>query len=1614
MQRALTIEDLFQKYQPDKGVPLSSDVIRWANKFGSTIEPEEEAEFRNYYKNLLAQANPQTYLGGESSGGDSQDTGGNHWAQREAELQAGGKLTQAEIEATLRAEQVADRAKIPEVLAKAIIPGLAAIKGLQNFLDPPTISYSKSWSNMTPAEKGYTVDNQAPVTNDMVAEAEANDAGKNAVAAAALEARGISLDDFGGPGGATDSGFGDGFGYGMGFAEGGAVDDAPGGDDTLEEMARDERSWSDRLIDYLPTDVFGIPISRDAYKTAGMTGLGYMVGLGPLVDKYNQINYGVKGALGAYDLAQGNMPAFRGYSAPVENRSTYSDDAINEAMDKAIQSGEMAKGTDVDGSAGGDGGGDYSTSSDAYSDAGGVWAKGGLIDKASLALNKPRRTPDHATKSHVVKTKVDGKEKIIRFGQQGASTAGKPKAGESDRMTAKRDSFKARHSANIAKGPSSAAYWANKVKWADGGPVKTHYAEGDSVRATPQNATLGSIANLIKESYSPQRTQQMQGVSKFFDMPALARTVERLSYGEPITNIGKANVPLIPEDTAAAAMLVGPPLGSYAKRVGTNLIQTAPYVARDMLQSMASPLRSYVVKQRGGNWLAGGIEEAIAQLKRGTTGRALEDAAAYNYIPEINLEDAATNNWIDKTLYKYIKNDMGTPEDPMRALAERGALHVEPEQLNYRLDAYGKYPQRNQEFLAKSDLAKVWEGAVDNNISTERADKFLDLSDNRNPYAHARLQENPWLSKVPPETQVNQLSEPENLTYDLGFHHMVDEMRNAMDPDSGLPARLMIDPAKLEKMTVPQISERVGQINAWRAANKAEADLAKSMNPATQIVKEYPDQGMRWVELKIPDKRHDVKDMLIQNEGKYSILEPGNKLAWKDPKTGRVLFDSPEKAAEAFSNSKNYSTLEDALKYEGETMGHCVGGYCPEVVSGNTRIYSLRDAKGQPHVTIETQPSRSNSIKSMREGNPTDYKITQIKGKTNRAPKEDYLPFVQDFVKSGQWSDVGDLQNTGLYSAKDVINFMPENFTMSRNARQLAIGRARQAKDMPDYMTKPEYEAMLLKHAPEDIWAAEKAKLATDDDELLRQLRPPEGMARGGPVSLDQLAARYEKGGVVGDSATVYDPLQVDAIIESMITPTNYADDGEVDADAGLTNWLRTVAAKAMSLDTPEMTLGETAADIAAGFVPGVGTAMSARDFERARREDDYLGMALSGAGMIPLVGGMARGVNKARKGENTLEGLFEAYSATDRANAGRKAAELIKSQEQVNASEALGQLMEEGFKKTSTTQADRTRVGGGNIGGAAFSAISEADPAYAGKVWGVMDEGTASRLTNLTTPDTAWTTMLGSSTQLKTNPIVFDKLKRGFLDSMKQGNLTPELAAKINHNLALTFGEGADIRDPKIWREANTFEKRAALADVMMGQGVAPGKGGVALGGEKSGKGVIFKPTDILIKETERGLLHPEHGGDVATFAAGPRMFSLDKTTEYRPDLHPGFPTLIGGRDLRVNVKPTPTEVYLPDWHRDFKAANPSRKGPGYYDLALGVKGQGLPSQALNDEYIRHLIREGYADGGMVGDPIAAYDPLQIDNVMQSMDEPRNYADGGSVSEYDSDRIDAIVNEIM
>jgi hypothetical protein len=327
--------------------------------------------------------------------------------------------------------------------------------------------------------------------------------------------------------------------------------------------------------------------------------------------------------------------------------------------------------------------------------------------------------------------------------------------------------------------------------------------------------------------------------------------------------------------------------------------------------------------------------------------------------------------------------------------------------------------------------------------------------------------------------------------------------------------------------------------------------------------------------------------------------------------------------------------------------------------------------------------------------------------------------------------------------------------------------------------------------------------------------------------------------------------------------------------------------------------------------------------------------------------------------------------TAAQRAAAGRAAAKQIAATPVQKLSEVLGNLNIEGKGSIGASQSDRTKVGGGNIGGGLFSAIQHADPLYEGKAWGVGNIATASKLaSNFADPNKFFTTLLGSEHQLKTNPIVFEKLKRGFFQAIKEGKLGPELEAKINKNLEITFGEGAQIRDPQVWKQADSFERRAALADLMLGQGKPPKEGGVALGGEKSGKGVIFRPSDILKAETEPILLHPEHGGTVPAYAIGPRLVQLTGEYSVRPDLHPGFPVLMEGRDLNVMFNPVPGETAFPTFVEELatpSAKYPKGRKPQYFEWTLGLPGKGLPSELVTDKYLKHLQKEGYKQGGKV-----------------------------------------------
>lgn len=422
-----------------------------------------------------------------------------------------------------------------------------------------------------------------------------------------------------------------------------------------------------------------------------------------------------------------------------------------------------------------------------------------------------------------------------------------------------------------------------------------------------------------------------------------------------------------------------------------------------------------VIKPRGGNWLNYGLEHELSGLKRAMPSEARD--AYGNVVPNVLAnspvyrENAAINQWIQGPLTKYIKRDLATPEDPIRRLAEEGILPQStgaffPEPLvRYRRQLSG-FPE---EGLAKSPEAKQWEEAADFAVQPRTQEELTTQM----------REDNPWLERVGSGEALYDLSHASSRS--LGLHHLVDELSNALNPYSGLPRHLLLRPEQMQQMGMEKAVRHVDAINKWRAEQKIAAN--QELANKALAIREYPDtpelpnpKGLRWVEL-----------------------------------------------------SKDSPDLEKQLKYEGDVMGHCVGGYCEDVLSGDSRIFSLRDAKGEPHVTVEVNPRNpisGNMLEDIEPGiwdkivedaghydipkwleinRPDIYKkmnapsIVQIKGKQNKAPKDEYLPFVQDFVRNsplgGTWGDVGDLGNARLHRLEDesgIKYLTPEEYSLSR------------------------------------------------------------------------------------------------------------------------------------------------------------------------------------------------------------------------------------------------------------------------------------------------------------------------------------------------------------------------------------------------------------------------------------------------------------------------------------------------------------------------------------------------------------------------------------------------------
>lgn len=518
-----------------------------------------------------------------------------------------------------------------------------------------------------------------------------------------------------------------------------------------------------------------------------------------------------------------------------------------------------------------------------------------------------------------------------------------------------------------------------------------------------------------------------------------------------------------------------------------------------------SPGVSMAIKPKGGNWLGGPaseLETYLDNMKWVPEARAPEPGGTAE-------RTKAVEAWIDKQLKRYVQTDMGTAGDPLLQVEREGRLHLDPEQFqmdNVVQHSLPRYADTNA-YLERPRTSKQYANPY------EAENAF-------HQQATGRVERTPWeqLSEFPirketPGARVGEINEysgadtldpeyawlgklaekdPSAAIYDfprgmtgnvddsLGFGHVVDYLRQ-----SGMT------PEQLSRVSV---ADAVRGTHDW-SERMLKAKQTESLGAGIKAVhKEYP-EGMRWVELGQPElKDADVSSFNIRPVDQSMQVIPttyvnprtGDKRKWADaqfqytdPMTGEIIPASTRDFAEHSARQRlGEIQAEKGLKAEGEAMGHCVGGYCEPVLSGRTRILSLRDSENKPHATVELaaphhedlrrlDPSKLVDPKTLSneematldrkmiyEGRPNsalyaneagkngyvyhhDYpskwihpdslqeprwQIRQIKGKGNAALAARYQPYAQDLVKSGDWHpDVGDLRNAGLHNVKGSI-----------------------------------------------------------------------------------------------------------------------------------------------------------------------------------------------------------------------------------------------------------------------------------------------------------------------------------------------------------------------------------------------------------------------------------------------------------------------------------------------------------------------------------------------------------------------------------------------------------------
>jgi len=523
--------------------------------------------------------------------------------------------------------------------------------------------------------------------------------------------------------------------------------------------------------------------------------------------------------------------------------------------------------------------------------------------------------------------------------------------------------------------------------------------------------------------------------------------------------------------------------------------------------TLNNPDINWSVKEKGGNWIDKALGAHLRTLKQGLppplnqnfyelkpNWKEVADKMGYTLEHQQDiLHTEALNKWVDKRLESYIKNELATPNDSVRKLAdEHGISHINDIGENHWYPAHlpdkrvlARYPSKGHSTTVKG---KDWENRADAAISSISAEHAME-----NAHASgATLQDYPWIEKLAekdPNAPIHSMPNRSDFNH-LGFDHLMDELRSSLNPRSDLPLQLQLKTKDLERMTVPDAVRHVAKVNDYREKQMAKT-AAKDMEHFPPI-KAYAN-GDKWHDIKLPDAEHPLEEghELIQftNENGKPVHNIINKA------TGEHMVDTTkhaEHAIEQYSEKKNYELLDKTLKNEGDMMGHCVGCYTDEVASGNTKIFTLRDKSNKPHATVEMNvvaprwDELPDHVKGMQtpdledwiKDNPTVV-LNQFKGKQNRPIIEKYRDQALDLLNNPEnvhrihsITDEGrrDLTGAGIIDRNDTKSVMDSLMSPSMDIKGSRMDLYNQLleknPDLPRFVTTDHLRELLQSNKP--------------------------------------------------------------------------------------------------------------------------------------------------------------------------------------------------------------------------------------------------------------------------------------------------------------------------------------------------------------------------------------------------------------------------------------------------------------------------------------------------------------------------------------------------------------------